>query len=412
MTVSTMSAPKKWLILFAAMLPQMFIWGILLFAFPLWSVPWIKTYSASHSQIMATSMCMLFGIGWLSPLGGYMAEKINVRNLIAVGVIVNSLTFLLLARATAMWQVTLLYALPLAAGLVLTSQMMGQILAVNLFRPKSGLAIGVVSMGAAIGGIISPFVINKLLSAHSWQTAFVIFAIAGMALLPVVLLLIPKLSRSLESEQKQMPATVRISAMAIMTDRTFICTSIMIVFILNLLFNAVFYNLGPYMQDIGGNVASTAKIVSVSAVTGAFGMVAFAALADRFDYRLILLLAVILVGFGVAAAGSGANVEETLLTLPTMAVTAGGVVSLVPVIMAQRFGRDNFARATGLSLPFSFLGSIGPFIAGFGRDKLGSYPHTFAAMLGLILIPILGLLLLATMRNSKPALAGELQKGF
>ena len=405
-----MSTPRKWLIIIAAMVPQMFAWGLTVGALTLWAVPWMKTYSASHGQIMATAMCMLLGIGVFGPLGGYIAERIPVRNLIAAGVTLICVTFLLQSRATAMWQITLLYALPVAAGLVLTGAMMGQILAVKLFA-KPGLAIGVVSMGVSLGSVITPLIVHKLLSLYTWQTAMVILAASGAAFLPGILLFIPKLARSRETEQNQAqsPAKAHIPLGAILTDRTFV-GSLMIVMILNFLFNAVFYNLGPYLADLGADTAITAKIISVQSVPAFLGTMVFPALADRVDYRLLLLVAVILIGSGVAATAGGAGANGLLIILPAMALAVGGIYSLIPAIMAQRFGQDNFERATGLSLPFVFLGSVGSFAAGFGRDKFGSYPQTFAVLLGIIVIPLIGLIILATTKKRRADLGGELQQ--
>jgi MFS family permease len=136
----------------------------------------------------------------------------------------------------------------------------------------------------------------------------------------------------------------------------------------------------------------------------------FPALADRIDYRLLLLLAVILIGSGVAATAGGAGASGLLIILPAMALAIGGIYSLIPAIMAQRFGQDNFERATGLSLPFVFLGSVGSFAAGFGRDKLGSYPQTFAVLLAIIVIPLIGLIILATIKKRSADLGGGLQQ--
>lgn len=272
-----MSTARKWLIILAAMVPQMFAWGLSVGALTLWAVPWMKTYSASHGQIMATSMFMLLGIGVFGPLGGYIAERISVRDLIAAGVTLICVTYLLLSRATAMWQITLLYGIPLAVGLVLTSAMMGQILAVRLFHPKPGLAIGIVSMGVSLGSVITPLIVHELLSRHAWQTALVILAASGAAFLPGILLIIPKLSRSREAHENQAhaPAAVHLPLKAILTDRTFV-GSLLIVMILNFLFNAVFYNLGPYLEDIGADTAITAKIISIQSVPAFRSLLALA----------------------------------------------------------------------------------------------------------------------------------------
>jgi len=389
------------------MFPQIFAWGISVASITLWMVPWMKTYSATHGQLTATSMCMLLATGWLSPLGAYLAERIRVRNLLATGLLTISVSYLVLSRATAMWQIMLLYALPIAFSLVLTSAMMGQILAVKLFHPKPGLAIGIVSLGVSLGGIIAPQFITKLLTVYPWQTTLVYLAVTGAVLGPLMLVIIPQLSTSPQTHQHRVQAPARLSIKAILTDRVFI-GAVMIVMTLNILFNAVFYNLGPYLQETGAPIAKTASILSVSSVPGFIGTMVFAPLADRIDYRVIMLFALVVVGSGVVAIAGGAGVDTLIIIVPIMTLAVGGLYSLMPVIMAQRFGRDSFERANGLSLPFTFLGGVGAFVAGLGRDELGSYPHTFAVMLSLMLVPAIGLLLLAGSRSGqKSAVAGN-----
>jgi OFA family oxalate/formate antiporter-like MFS transporter len=406
-----MSTARKWVIVVAAMIPQTFAWGLAVGALTLWAVPWMKTYSASHGQIMATTMFMLLGIGVFGPIGGYIAERIAVRNLIAAGLTLVCLTFLLQSRATAMWQITLLYAIPLAAGLVLTSAMMGQILAVKLFESKPGLAIGVVSMGASLGSVVTPLIVHKLLSLYPWQTAIVILAVCGAAFLPGILFVIPKLARPREADDKRthVAAASHLPLRAILTDRIFV-GSLMVVMILNFLFNAVFYNLGPYLADIGADPASTARIISIQAVPAFLGTMTFPALADRIDYRVLLLFGALCIGGGTAATAAGAGVAGMLIILPVMALAVGGLYSLLPAIMAQRFGQENFERVTGLTLPFVFLGSIGSFAAGVGRDHFGSYPRAYAVLLVLVVIPIIGLLILAVTPKGRRTSVGQQQQ--
>jgi MFS family permease len=398
-----MSAPWKWLIIVAAMIPQMLVWGITITALPLWTVSWLKTFAASHAEVAATSMGLLLGIGCLSPLGGYIVEKFSVRNLIAAGLILASLTYFVLTRTTAMWQIIVLHTIPLAAALMLTGPLMGQVIAVKLFAPKPELAIGVVTMGAPAGGIIMPYVIGKMLEIYTWQTAYLIFIVAALALVPLVFFAIPKFARSDDAVQGQArtPAAEHLPMTNILMDRVFI-GSAAIAMMLNVLFNAVFYNLGSYLQEIGVNASGTAGILSITSLLSLAGTFVFAALAERIDYRLILLMSVLFVSSGVAAAATGTGMNGLMIILPLMAISVGGNVSLMSVIMAQRFGQANFARATGLIMPFVFMGAVGPYIAGYGRDVLGSYPKTFLVMLTLVIIPVLALLLLATVKRTKP----------
>ena len=85
------------------------------------------------------------------------------------GVAVFCASLWLISRAAAMWQVTALYAVPVALGMVLTGPMIGQILAVRLFQPRPGFALGVVTLGLAAGGLALPPIAARILAAQGWR---------------------------------------------------------------------------------------------------------------------------------------------------------------------------------------------------------------------------------------------------
>ncbi|MBN9570471.1 MAG: hypothetical protein J0H30_05310, partial [Alphaproteobacteria bacterium] len=115
-----MSALRKWLVITVVLPATIVTWGTVLVGFALVSLSWTRDFSASHGEIMlALTLCQL-GQGLMAPGAGYMVGKLSIRNLLLIGLGLTALGLVLVAEASAMWQVLALYALVLAAGTLLT----------------------------------------------------------------------------------------------------------------------------------------------------------------------------------------------------------------------------------------------------------------------------------------------------
>jgi MFS family permease len=397
-----MGVSKRWVTILGALAVQALIYGFGVATFTLWAGPWMSTFRASHSAVMAAVMLTHLALGAFSPVAAQLAEKVSIRWLMLGGVAVFCASLWLVSRAVAMWQVTALYAVPVALGMVVTGPMIGQLLAVRLFQPRPGLAIGVVTLGLAAGGLALPPIAVRILSTYGWRDSFAIFA-GGIAALALPLILVAIRDRAdapAAASEARSPKRALAPIRVILADRSFIGVTVLVTF-LSVSFNGIYYNLGPWMADAGVDPASTARIISTTAIVAAAGIVAFGALADRVDVRLLLGAALTLQAAGMVAAAAGAGPSVLIVTLPLMGFATGGVIPLLPAILANRFGPENFARANGLSLAFTTTAVVGALLAGFGRDVLGDYPAAFRLMLIAFAPCVLGFLALAGPRPVK-----------
>ena len=398
-----MTDARKWLTIFGALIVQATIWGFGLSTFTLWAAPWIKTFGASHGAIMAAIMLTQIAAGLMSPLAGDLAERISLRLLMVGGSLLFGASLCVVAVASTMWQISALYALPIAAGMVVTGPLVGQILAVRLFQPQPGLAIGVVTLGLSVGGFAMPPIAAAVLAHHDWRTSLLILACVMTAfLVPLILATVRDVLVATHPHPDEVAAPT-LSSGAILSDRVFwgavLATAFLVIF-----FNAIYYNLGPWMSDMGNSGDRTALLISLVAIAAAFGIAGFGALADRMDARLLLLIVLVCNGGGMIVAATGPFYGELLVILPLMGFATGGSIPLLAAIMAQRFGAANFARANGLSLLFAMMAIAGALFAGIGRDVLGSYPAAFRVMLLALLPCLVGFALLGASRP-RPAVS-------
>jgi MFS family permease len=387
-----MTFSRRWLTLLGALAVQAVVVGYGLATFTLWAGPWMSTFKASHGATMAAIMGSQIAAGIFAPLVAHVAGRVPVRLVMLGGVALFCAGLWLVSRATAMWQVTALYAGPIALGMTASGHMVGQILAVRLFQPNPGLAIGVVTLGLALGGLTVPPVVAGVLSVLGWRDAIALLSTAMAAL---CLLLITLTIREAKSGTPAVPSAVprALSAARMLRDPTFAGATLTVT-ALTIGFNAIYFNLGPWMADLGVGAAGAAGIISATAIVAAAGIFGFGALADRVSPRALLTLALALEAAGMIAAAAGAGPTVLVLTVPLMGLATGGLIPLLAVILARRFGAAEFARANGLSLTITTFAVSGALLAGYGRDLLGSYPSAFRLILLTLAPAVFGILAL------------------
>ena len=139
------------------------------------------SYAAALSALAA---------GFISPLIGYFIDRYGTRAVMIPGAIVLSVAFVLLSRASAVYQLYLLF-LATGVGMAATTMLPCQTLVSRWFKQKRGRAMGVVVIGNALGGVAWMNVSNRLIETAGWRNAYWILGIIIAAVsLPLIWLIV------------------------------------------------------------------------------------------------------------------------------------------------------------------------------------------------------------------------------
>ena len=152
----------------------------------------------------------------------------------------------------------------------------------------------------------------------------------------------------------------------------------------------------PALVDIGIDEFTAAGILSYTLVVSAAGRLIGGFLGDLVGPRRVTAAAFILQGLSVVILAFATSLAQVMVFATVFGVAFGTRGTLMTVLRAKVFGRENFSRLAGLMDPISSVSVvITPIVAGLIYDSLGSYQLAF---LGLAAFNASGALLLLGIR--------------
>jgi MFS family permease len=156
---------------------------------------------------------------------------------------------------------------------------------------------------------------------------------------------------------------------------------------------AVITHVMPYLSSIGIPRPSAAFVATSIPLLSSIGRFGFGWLGDIFDKRYVMAWTFFLFGIGTLAF-SYIHVKWLIFPFVLLFSPAyGGGLSVRGAIVREYFGRAPFGRLIGMILGIAAMGGvIGPSIAGWAFDNLGSYQSVWLAFAGTTVIAIILLL--------------------
>jgi MFS family permease len=370
---------------------QAMAFGLTIFMFTFWAEAWMREFGVDRAYVTLAFMSFNLGMGAISPFAGRILDRRSIRALVIVGAGLFSLGFVLISLATAMWQIIVIYATLIAAGSVLSGPLAAQTLAAKWFRARRGMAIGFVSVGTSLGGLLLPPWVIYLLLNLGWRQAHAVLAVLVVA---VIAPLVWKVVRNTPEDsgiepEPAGPADLPEAALAIApawtTRRVFGQRNFWVPVLAFLpavtAFSSIQANLRLYTVDIDIDPQSTAFLMSLLSGTMICGKLFFGFMADRIDQRLLYWIAALMLGVCMVLLIGRPSYGLMVTISALLGFAAGGFLPLLGAIVGSRFGPQAFGTVFGLMAPFLTLSALGPPLAGWIRDTTGTYDMAFQLIL-------------------------------
>lgn len=353
-----------------------------------------------------------------APIVGGLIDRLGGRILIVIAAAITGGAVVGVGFISQGWQLVALYALMGVVGMSGPGALVTTVPVAKWFVRRRGQAMGFMSLGIPIGGLIFVPLTQVFIDAFGWRNAWILLgAIGAGVIVPIALLFIrrqpedlglrtdgdppePATTVARPATRVAGPATATAGLPAIPAAReerswtrveavrsgTF--WRLVIVFsLVQLAVNSVAVHRIPSFMDRGLDPHLISFATALDA--GAAGLSTFALgfLTQRVAARLIGAA-----GFLMLAAASWLTIltETDALVFPAMISFGLGIGALMLMqnyLWADYFGRRHLGSIRGAVMPLTLIsGGIGAPLAGFVRDVTGSYVPIWIAAIGLMTV--------------------------
>ena len=376
----------RWYIVATTLVNQAISVGILIYCFALFAVPWLEQYSVSRGTAMLAIFSLQLVAGLSSPLLGRLLDQYPIKNLVIIGATCISAGLLSLSQATHFWQVALCYATLLPIGMVLSGTLASQSLVSKWFSSDRSMALGISAMGTSIGGFILPFVTIWLFDSYDVETTLIVLAILSFAILVPLNLVVLRVQPPAAPEPAENIAsldTKNWTSSAILTTRTFWIPVLGFIPV-NAAFGGVQFNLGAYVGDLGFEQQIAAQLISITSISMIAGKFIFGSLGDKVDHRKLYWLMSVSLGLSLCLYQGAPGRIELTLAAALQGLATGGMLPMMGIMYASRFGTLSFGKVLGFVNLFLMIGSFGSLFSGWMFDTMQSYDYAFWTFFALL----------------------------
>jgi len=383
-----------WWIVLACFFIGLYVGGVVFYGFTAFFEPIREEFGWSYTQISFAASLRGLEMGFIAPLVGFLVDRFGSRKLILYGTITVGLglIFLSLTQSLAMFYVSFLLVAFGAGGCTVVVTMSA---VANWFHKKVGIALGVMASGVGASGFFVPLIV-WLIDVYGWRTTLIILGLGMWAVgIPLSFVIrdrpeqygyLPDGESSVEPIPKLeiQGRGVEIGLKEALKKRSFLylCTAEAIRMIA---VAAVIIHVMPYLGSEGVPRATAGIVAGAIPLFSIIGRFGFGWLGDVFDKKYVMVWALFLMGLGMLAFCYVQVTGVVFLFLLLFAPGYGGAMVIRGAILREYFGRDSFGKMIGILMGFGSIGGIiGPTLAGWAFDTLGSYNIIWLVFCGII----------------------------
>ena len=344
------------------------------------------------------------------PFFSRLVLKYGPRRMMLWTVIFSCTSYALMARSRSLWVFYAMASVMYIANVGINGMVPNTAVS-NWFERYRGKALGISTSGISLSGAVVPLFLFYLLRHFSLGQATLLNAlISGVLIFSTAYLLVKDRP---EDEGLSVDGLEPLSALAtagevkaeaselrnreLFRSQAFwhigLAYGLMLPGVVG-----VMSQLAPRFKDIGFSGERAIVMMSCAALVGAGGKVLWGWLCDKFDSRKVVSMSILCQVLGLLVLFSGKSVGLLSVFIVLFGLGMGGVMSTLPIVAADFFGRNNFAKAYGYIALFLAFQSSGYLMMGLSFDLFGSYNYAY---LGFIVFYLIAMLLMLGARRPR-----------
>ena len=327
------------------------------------------------------------------PVIGRFIDRGSIRNVMALGALVLSVSLVGLALATEVWQVAVCWIVGCALGMAMLGPMPSSTAMANWFDRQRGRAIGFANVGAPTGPLLIVPLAALAFEPFGWRPVLLAFAAAsivvalpaarfGMLDRPSDVGQYPDGEAPIEAPGgADVAPEVAWDAASILRSRAFWMIA---------LGAAIFGGQGivvgansiPFLQHRGASVELSGTVPIAMGVGAIAGPLIFGPMADRVHPRTLFmgLCALVILAFGALLLPL--PIPALLVLLVVCGLVGGSMMPVYGAALGRLFGVSSFGLVMGLGALVAVpVGAGAPIAFGYAFDATGSYATGFTGLM-------------------------------
>jgi len=384
--------------------PQ-YVWTLFVPAFQ-------KTTGAALSEVQWTITILIVLQTWLSPVQGFLVEKLGPKLLIGLGALLSGAGWIASSLIDSLWGLYATYGLLCGIGTgIVYIGVIG--LMVKWFPDRRGLATGVVAAGYGFGAILTTFPIDGMMKASGYQHTLFIFGsiFAAVGVVGALALRAPE-----DAEAVTRPGLAGTAAGATPLEMLkspvfwlmFVMMSmmstggLMVITQFTSFAKAFGIDATTSVTILGVTMAAIPAALTFDRVTNGLTRPFFGFVSDRVGRENTMAIAFILEGAAIYMMLQYRTDPFLLVVLSGLVFFGWGeIFSLFPATLTDTFGTRYATTNYGFLYMAQGVGSIlGAPVAAMVFEKTGSWMPVFALVIAMdILTGLLALFVLKPMRR-------------
>lgn len=373
-----------WVIVFAAAVGLLFGGApIIVYSFGVFLRPMAQHFHAGRGAVSLAFTLHNFVSAFCAPFYGRLADRLGARKVVVPAFLVLAATLLLaLAMGTALWQLYAFY-LVLGVATVGTSPILFGVVISRWFDRRRGLALGLMLIGAGMGSIIVPALMQYLIATLGWRAAY---AIWGSVVLVAPTIIVGKLLAEWPAEKGLTPDGVaqgtgtRLALEHIGLEwtqiwRTKTFWALVSAFMLaGASVHACVLHLPALLSDRGMTPHQIAIATAALGAALAIGRSGSGYLLDRWFAPYVSALIFLGSALGMAVLWTGVSGPLAVAGAAMAGLGMGAEADIIGFLTSRYFGLRSLGTAVGFTFgSFILAGGVGGLLMGAGFDRTGSY---------------------------------------
>jgi len=394
-----------WNVLGLTLLFQAISYGLVTYGFVLYVVPWQQEFGASIREIMMAIVVFQLSAGVQSAFVGRALDKYSAQSIVILGAVLLVVGFSLIANASTLGQIIILYATLIPAAIAMTGPVVAQSLIIRWFVARRGMAMGISAVGTSIGGLIFPVLIGLILASSGWRQSLLVLPSIGAVFIFLFAFAVlnkkPPQSQNQEvrpSGNNNVDAILATDNCQWTTQEIFANKSfwILVVAFIPLIatYSAVQFNFGLYMKTLGHEPEQTAALISITAFSMLLGKFAIGYFADFIDVRWLYGTTVLAMCAVLILLQNEPPLWLIRVCASFLGISIGGYIPLSGITIGALFGMASFGRVMGLFTMFITLGAFGSILAGWIYDQVSDFDIVFSVFFAIVSFPALSMIFL------------------